>query len=540
MSTKLREIIERTRPWACGLYLFLGLLVLGPGLAPGNLFLLDMTWPDRMRFDSFVASRIDSSTPLNFMLWALGQVVPSSLLQKAVLVLTITACGYGAYRLSLLISRSKKVAFVSGAISCLNPYVLSRLAAGQWQVVAGYAYLLFLLVAIIKLSRKFTKKRLLVAAAMWLAYPLLSIHWWYMTTLFLLPMFTYRIIILAKNRASASAIKNSLAYVGLLVVGIVLVGVLGRIFGTQIHGFGSQDFVAFSTGSGGQFGALGSVLTLRGFWFSDGGLPVAANLIWMLLCGVSLIATGYCFWVIYAKNKLLGTYLTLTLVVIIILAVGYSNTYTARLIDLLRSAIPGFEGLRDTQKFVGFIALTYSLCVPYAAVQIYGHRKNLGVFLGTFMTLMYMITASVMIPINYADFRVSHYPESWKILRQKMSDKKLKKTLVLPWESYVHLPFAGNNLVANPAEYYFGNQVHTRRGSTNRLLDQKASTASIDSQILSLKRSSAALKYIAGQGYDSLMLLNVEDTESYRQVLDDHGLQKTYQDKDISLYRLLD
>src|SRR3954464_11163232 len=143
-----RALLTREAPivlWA----LALTLLVLGPALGPGFLLVRDMVWvPDlALTGDALgLGSGLPRAVPSDAVVAVLDEVVPGMLLQKLVLVLTLTAGGVGAARL-LGRESGLVVRLVAVSVYSWNALVAERLLLGAWPVLVGYAVLPWLLVA---------------------------------------------------------------------------------------------------------------------------------------------------------------------------------------------------------------------------------------------------------------------------------------------------------------------------------------------------------------------------------------------------------
>ena len=91
--------------------------------------------------------------------------------------------------------------------------------------------------------------------------------------------------------------------------------------------------------------------------------------------------------------------------------------------------------------------------------------------------------------------------------------------------------------MGNPAKVYFANNVVVRLSSDNKLLDEQATTYN-DDQILQLKHTARVIPAIKSQGYDYILLIDTEDAQSYKQVLQDDGYVPILDTNDIKLYKL--
>jgi hypothetical protein len=126
------------------------LLVLGPMLNPGYILTLDMAWPTELaltwRHDGF-----NNALPLSALLALLGTLMPAWVVQKLMLMGVFFSLFYLPYRLLPFIPHYTGRIF-AGCVYALNPFVYSRMLAGQWIVLLGYALLPVLLATLVRIS----------------------------------------------------------------------------------------------------------------------------------------------------------------------------------------------------------------------------------------------------------------------------------------------------------------------------------------------------------------------------------------------------
>ncbi|PPJ32712.1 hypothetical protein C5E45_20895 [Nocardia nova] len=82
------------------------------------------------------------AVPQDGLLAALSVVVDGGIVVKAIMVLALTAAGWGAARLTrTLLRASLAPQLVAATVAIWNPYVAERLLQGHWSLLAGYAAL---------------------------------------------------------------------------------------------------------------------------------------------------------------------------------------------------------------------------------------------------------------------------------------------------------------------------------------------------------------------------------------------------------------
>ncbi|MBF5001671.1 hypothetical protein IRT45_31575 [Nocardia sp. BSTN01] len=125
--------------------LALALMVAGPLLGPGYLLLRDgVSTPRSYPTDAALGlgDAAPRAVPQDGLLAALSVVVDGGIVVKTILVLALTAAGWGAARLAHSLLRvSLAPQLVAATVAIWNPYVAERLLQGHWSLLAGYAAL---------------------------------------------------------------------------------------------------------------------------------------------------------------------------------------------------------------------------------------------------------------------------------------------------------------------------------------------------------------------------------------------------------------
>lgn len=134
-----------TRSGAAGGWLaggLAGLTVLGPALAPGSLFLLDASFVPHYPVPSGVwglGPEIPRRVPLGLILAWLSGPLEGALAAKLFLAGLVMVAFAGAWHLADGLSWPGRLG--AGAVYALSPLLLTRLGAGQWNVLAAAAVL---------------------------------------------------------------------------------------------------------------------------------------------------------------------------------------------------------------------------------------------------------------------------------------------------------------------------------------------------------------------------------------------------------------
>jgi hypothetical protein len=129
--------------WSALLAVLVGL----PWFRPGYVLSYDMVWVPRLdlgRADLWgLGSALPRAVPSDAVVAVLGAAVDPQLVQRVVLLGALVLAGVGGAR--LLPSAGLAGRLAAATLAIWNPYVLERLAIGQWPMLLGYAGLLWLL-----------------------------------------------------------------------------------------------------------------------------------------------------------------------------------------------------------------------------------------------------------------------------------------------------------------------------------------------------------------------------------------------------------
>lgn len=119
-------------------------LLLGPLLGPGVTVVYDMPWSPIPRLTPFslgIGTPAPRAVPGDAVVTVLGLLLGAALAQKLILATLLVVAGLGAGRLlTTLRPRAGVLARAATVLAAIwNPFVLDRLAVGQWVVLLGYA-----------------------------------------------------------------------------------------------------------------------------------------------------------------------------------------------------------------------------------------------------------------------------------------------------------------------------------------------------------------------------------------------------------------
>lgn len=162
--------MARTRGMLLGLWpLALSLVLLAPLRHAGHLLSRDLVFvPHEPLTDAALGlgGRAPRSAPLDAVVAVLSTVVDGGVLGRVLLVLTLALAGWGVLRLTAAFGTTARLA--ASGFAVWNPFVLERMALGQWALVLAYAALPWLLVASAT-HRRTGSRRAFAGAVLWSA-----------------------------------------------------------------------------------------------------------------------------------------------------------------------------------------------------------------------------------------------------------------------------------------------------------------------------------------------------------------------------------
>lgn len=466
----MNALTLRKKPLLIPLFLYgmLAILILWQSLKPGYIFLLDMTWPSKFQLSDYTYAGFQPQFPIFVLLTVINKVLPAWLLQKMLLLVILVGSGISTHNLCNFFYKkipqmapaANTYALCSGIFAMLNPFVFERLAAGQWLVLAGYAYTPWVIFAFFRWKNNWK---------FWLSYalfPIVSIHFWLMTTLccFVVGVVFWR-------RELWGLLKNKSAYALFLLVNIFWIAPLISGSNDVVNGLTRSQYEVFQTMGDQSVSIFGNVVSLHGFWRPQSIVLKDQNRFWFIYS--LLIFSLFIYAQLAAlRQKQLRRVAKISLFltpIIFIFSVGYGNEVSKLIIQPL-TYLPMSAVLRETAKAIGLLALLYAVWVPYGAFELnkrwrlFG-SKNMAVGL----IILNISMMSGMFFGLHGTLKSHSYPKDWYSVDKTLSPSDT--ILVLPWQGYLQLTFADNAFAANPARQFFKAKVLQSESSGNVLLD---------------------------------------------------------------------
>jgi hypothetical protein len=458
--------MNRFSPYSLVIFGIITLAILGDLLLPGYVLTLDMVWVSELHLgwntDSF-----NNAFPLYTLLFLLATILPAWVVQKMVLATIIFLVLWLPYRLLPCITNETGRVF-AGLIYALNPFVYSRLLAGQWIVLLGYALLPLVLYAVVRLCRERDRRSALILAGSLLLMGAISIHYFYIATLLCAVWLGGEGVRLLLRRQWEAA--RSLAWRSALVAGMVLVVssywlIPGLLRETPIEArFDTTHFEAFATSANLLVSAPLNLLALGGFWGEGMDWryhfvwPQDTAFFWLGMIGLwCLVGLGW--WQLAKRQDTRFVALLLAGIGIgsYVLGLGVAHSPFLDLNLWLYEHFPGWRGLRDSHKLAGVLALVYALLAGAAAAYVRQRRWYQPALILPLMAGIPLATGLFLWGGAHGQLSPTWYPASWHQVEATLDAAPPgEKMLVLPWRGYFSLPFADQRVVANPTSRFFG------------------------------------------------------------------------------------
>lgn len=490
------------------LYALIGtVLILWGLLLPGYILFLDWgVGPVSTLQFTTIGSYVEA--PSLLLIHTLSSLFPPWLVQKGVLLTLVFLLLYLPLRYYPW-TLYHGAGYVASLIAVMNPFVYERLLAGQWRVLAGYAGLFPLFYTLVKYQEAPSLKRAAAIALVLFLIGLWSIHF-LAIGIVLSGVFFVCLGSAAVWQREWSLVRahgrHLLALGGLVCIGSLywLIPVtLSEDSGVNVH-FAAADYQAFATVRDPVYGAIGNVLTLRGFWLEDepwaeqftlpGSEPwlfYSAALALLLISGLGwyqLVALG--------SSRTLRATISTVFILSSIFAVGISG-YGVWLLNLwLLEHVPLWNGFREPQKWAGVLAVLYAVLFPLGIYQLTKRLPYQRVIIAVVTLLLVLCLSPRLLFGLGGQVTPVWYPESWQEVNTLLKAEPECRAVFLPWHMYYSLPWNNSQLTINPANRAFDcEMVVSRRvnlGDLPPLYTSPLSTQ-IDARVVSLDRRPEAI-----------------------------------------------
>jgi len=418
----------------------------------------------------------------------------------------------------------------AGLLYAVNPFVFDRLYAGQIPLLIGYALLPLATRSLIRTAanRGFWPAGLWVGALM-----AFSVQFaWILAVVALaalLVQLSGSLRSLARL-AAAGALGGAMslyAIVGLMIAGGNLQAPLGQL-------------AAYRTSSDPRFGLFINVAGLYGFWRP--GPTYAKNLLsgWpFLLLGILIVVTvGLTAKIRKPPGRRIAICLLISGIAGYFLTLG-SQGPTGALYRYAYVHVPGFQMLREPEKFSMLVALCYACGFGWGVDRLVGEARTRGrsVAIGALVIALPCVYTPNLVAGLGGQVQASTYPASWQTVARIVRGSAL--VLFLPWHEYQALPFAANRIVSTPAVQYFPAPILSNEdaGSRYQLGPVDPEDRFVSSVIAHGRSVSDVGSLLAAIGVRWIVLAKINDWHSYGWLVHQHDLHLVFHSNDVDVLR---
>jgi hypothetical protein len=486
---------------------------------------------------------------LTFALKILSSILTSMLAQKVILLSIFSLAGVGAHKLctkSKLISKHPQIPLLAGLFYMFNPFIYTRLMAGQWLVLCGYAFMPWALMHLYNLMIKPNLGRLLIALSWSLAIGLTSIHAVGFIALAGIVMFFM-------EGTKGMKTRFKWCFVGLILWLLVdsfwLIPLVLDHSHTaiQISGFGPSEQHAYETTGSISKSVPITALLLEGFWADPQDryfLPSHLGAYWWFVVAALAILIIVGLIQVFRKRERLGLSLFAIGLIAWWLGMGVGWHISAGTTNWLVAHVPLYRGYREPEKWLMLLALAYSYFLAVGSAKVLSLIKKLEWRQLTFglIALLPILYTPILLWGAGGQLKSSQYPSDWSTAEQTLTkDKGYYQVLVLPWHEYLYVSFVGR-VVANPTNHYFKQNMIISDNPELRGDPPSESTPIyklLDNQIIpsrGLQTNDASLLKPYHVKY--VLLLKEADWKSYGWVSQQTGWQRIQNSATLELYKL--
>jgi hypothetical protein len=503
------------------LYLALSIAVLLPLLVPGYIQSFDLSWVPHPALPTSVDNLYLYSITVHY----LALVIPSQLVEKALLLAILLTASISAHLLAQYILKSKNPwpPFFAGILYTINPFTYDRFMDGQYLVLVGYSLMPLFTLFLWKFLDRPRMRTLIPTITVALLVSITSIHTVFFLTLIALASSVAATI---RRRRDCDYLINfsKWAFLGLFISLLASTYWLLPFFqgksitAQEINTFDERQLLTFQTVPDHTYGlpAFLNPLTLYGYWGEEQGrfvlpkdkMPVWGMIFIFIFALAALGVLGY-----HKKERSRIVIFACLLILGWVFSVGIASPPFSYINLWLYDHLTFFRGYRDPQKFIALIALGYAvlgaLGLDYLLAkteswkdEIFKTMRAIFISLTLFLPLLYTTT---MLFGFAGQLHSADYPADWyKTNDQLNTDKGNFQVLFLPWHHYMYFSFAGR-IIGNPAPSFFDQPIISSTSDELGLIPSNAENSQtfyveskvlVDPQNLGAKLNTLHIKYV--------------------------------------------
>ncbi len=545
----------------------LSLLIIAPLLGNGYTLTLDMIFSPQMNFAIPNHAGLYNELPRDAILFVSSKLIPAWLVEQLVLFGIFFAAGFFMYELLVsLRPRYKILAFAAATLYVINPFTYTRLLAGQWAFLIGYA-LTPLFIRLLRQyfsGKKFSNTDLIMTVSCWFLVSLVSIHH---LILFGMITFCYLAVLMFTRRKWSVALGRAFILAAAVAL-LSLSWLLPSILINDLRKLDSFNLQYFASVPDLKYGLTFNLASFYGFWAERtlGIMPKEVIPAWWLVFSILAAIAGLPL-VRMVLNlfrfRKFGCYKRSTSVfLLVILIAGVAGLVLAHgnigfmqgFWDLFYNRIPLLQPMRESEKFLSIYLLGFVIFLFYGLIILRHYLRRLlrkiGLHLPASKILLFGIIfltgiyTPTMALAAHNQLEKRTYPDAWYSLEDLVEHEPTTTTiLVLPWQAYNTLNFTGRQ-TAEPAESFFAANV--LQAQLPRELSADTCDLQYSGQLrgiryaLCLNNSDSKedwISQILGNGVNYVMVHKAKQTEQYP-FLEQQHFQVISDDSSDTIYKV--
>lgn len=427
-------------------------LVLGPLLLKGGIALRgDMVFtPDQPWKPAWLglSGSVPRAVPMDAVISILDEVLPGAALQRLVLVAAFVLGGLGIARLCKDFGQLAQAAAI--LVYLWNPWVLERLAIGQWPMVLGYGLLPWLVLALARVRER--------RAGGWPGMTALLIG----CAVCAPSMGLIAVLVATMLTLTPRDTRRSL---GVLALGVLanLPWLVPALLGPTLSADQSQ-FGAFAARGESSLGTLASLLSMGGIWKSSIVPPERTH---AFVIAVALMISLACVAGLRLAAHRLGAPTTSAVALVggacLLIAGLPAIEVVADALGSLSVQVPAVGILRDSQRYLAPLGLVLAIGAAALVERLLDlSRSQRPGFAG--LAVLVAVAPVVLLPSLAwgiaGGLRPVSYPADWARVADLVSAQDDGALVVLPWSgNYRGFSWNQRRAVLDPTDRYLPGEV---------------------------------------------------------------------------------
>jgi hypothetical protein len=395
-----------------------------------------------------LGARVPRAVPLDAVVALIETIISGEMLFRVAVLAGLVLAGWGAHRLARGCSLAAR--FAAATFAIWNPYVVERLALGQWALLLAYGALFFVVHAALR-ARSDPERSRCGASHPWQIWA-----WVGLASLTPTGGVLATVLAVALTVSSSGPRRARMAVVGLGCAVLQLPWVLPSLLGAGTGVGDATGVGAFRAQPDAPGGTLVSLLGLGGIWDLE-SVPTSRTSLLGLISAAVVVAA-----LVGAWRRLPAGAAPLVWVAAggLLLALAPRLPVAA---DVMRWAVvhvPGGGLLRDSQKWIAPVVVlaTLSLAVGLDRLRAWLARRDSG--LGAVVAGIAIVLPLVLLPDaaskTWDAVRPVSYPADFAEIEDLLARSSDSEAMVLlPWRSYRRFDWGNRRTVHDPAYAWF-------------------------------------------------------------------------------------